>query len=155
WRNAGLTVGAALVGLAVGCGAARHRAPETVDASLEALGRPVVIAVLQPGDCDSRLEALAPVLRLADSVGVAVVVRVPGSPDATRRVRDALAANGWRLPVSAAPRAARVLRALGFTETPLVAVLDARGRLAFAAPLPESPDALVRWHTLLPIVVGA
>lgn len=152
WSSA---VGAAILGLAVGLAAARHRLPPGPAAALGGVtGRVSVVAVLQPGDCDSRLDALAPVLRLADSSGLPVAIRVPGRPADVARVTQALAAHGWPLVATpATPAAVRAVRALGFTETPLLAIIDAAGRVAFAAPLPETPNALVRWHAILPLVV--
>lgn len=151
-----LAMVAGLVGLASGLGAARHRDSPRLDAVLAAgsVGSGVVVAVLQPRDCDSRLEALAPLVRAAESAGWPVIVRVPGSRDAAAEVRGLLADRGWPLDVAqASPPAVRALRRIGFTETPLVAVFDAAARLVVAAPIPASPEALVRWHALVPLVV--
>lgn len=149
----GLVVGLA-VGLVVGAAAARHRAEPPLLPTLGAAPGPVVVAVLQPGDCDGRLEALAPVVRAADRAGARVVVRVPGGAAAAQVVASRLRELGWQLAVSgASPAAVRGLRHLGHTGTPLLAIADARGRLVFAAPLPETPDALVRWHAMLPLLL--
>ncbi|MFN9455699.1 MAG: hypothetical protein ACK6CY_16730 [Gemmatimonadota bacterium] len=143
-----------VVGLVVGAAAARHRAAPPLLPTLGASPGPVVVAVLQPGDCDGRLEALAPVVRAADRAGARVVVRVPGGTTAAQVVASRLRDLGWQLPVSrASPAAVRALRHLGHVGTPLLAIADARGRLVFAAPLPETPDALVRWHAVLPLLL--
>lgn len=151
------TLAAAIV-VAVGVGLAggRHVEAPPLAAGLfaaGALGRTAVV-VLQPADCASRLEALAPLVTEAGRAGTRVVVRVPGGAASTESVRAQLVAMGWSLDVaSASATGVRALRGLGHRASPVVIVFDEAGRVAHVRPLPVTPDDLVQWHRLVPLVV--
>jgi hypothetical protein len=143
----------AAVGVALGAAAMRHVPPADVTPAFTALDpAPRVWVILQPDDCDGRLEALTAIARATPPVAWGVAV--PGGEAARLRVRARIAAMGWRIPVVAAgddlPAAVRLL---GYHHSPVLVVLDAARRVHFASRLPATRPELERWYTLLPLVL--
>lgn len=153
-------VAALVVATGVGLAGARHVEAPSLGAELLAASTRVsptrtAVLVLQPRDCESRLEALAVLVTEAARAGARVVVRVPGDAAAQHAVRARLLAMGWpHLEVADVPRVGvRLFHSLGYAASPFVAVLDDAGRVAFLRPLPLNPEELVQWHQLVPLVL--
>jgi hypothetical protein len=145
------SLAAATVGAALGAAAMRHVPPASLARALP----PRAIVVAQPADCEARFTALAVVVRAAQQAQVPLEVLVPGNAQHRLAVTRALAGFGAAVRVQpASPNALRAVRALGYSTTPLLVVLDAQRRLRLAAPLPTTLEALRQWHTLVPAALG-
>jgi hypothetical protein len=110
--------------------------------------------VLQPGDCTSNLEFLhlfsRPKIRSQVRIGAVVV----GDGQAVKRAKEALARQGFDLPVQPlSNRIARALTPLGYSETPFLIVLDTARRVRVATTAPAGYDDLSRFEAILEQVV--
>jgi hypothetical protein len=148
---------ALLVALPISATVKRHRsragpAPDlAAHLPAGARGRPALLVVLQPRDCESYrgfVEAMTSLRGTVEGDVMAVPVNSPSGPDA---LREAFARLAPRLPV--VPEASRdamlMLAALGYRDTPVALLVDAAGRPAMVIQPQPDPFRQARMTDLI------
>lgn len=141
--------------------AAAHEADELAGAlphetaAALADGRPLVALVIQAEDCVNDLALLAAWSERASQDSARVVaVLVNASSAPVEAVEQLATASEVRFPVHRAEDSSlqRILRGLGYRQTPLAVLLDRHGRMRSVAPLRSpsgSPEVLLAAAALL------